>query len=744
METNEDSSTSQKPDNECHHRVLKRIQKSGTLEAKRRKVNVEEEGVTKDAEENDVKDDRANKDDMGEEDKPNDDEEDEQVGEEESEEKDEQIDEEESEEEEEQVDEEESEEEEEQVDEEENEEEEEQVDEEESEEEEEQVDEEENEEEEEQVEEEESEEDEEQVEEEESEEEEEQVDEEESEEEDEQVDEEGCMMEQEGIDKGQGEEHKKEKRDNVNKWESLHHEGPLFAPKYEKLPENIKLIYDGKPEELSLPAEEVATFYAKILDDDCTKDDTFNQNFFTDWRKVMTDEEQKIITNLKKCSFKAIHKHFLQMNKEKKNMSNEEKQKLKEQKEDEMEKYGFCLIDDERERIGNFKIEPAGLFRGRGENPKRGKLKVRITPEDVIINCSKDSKIPEPPPSHEWEKVVQNQKVTWLARWTDKITRCPKYVKLSPSSNLMMEKDRQKFDTARRLHKSIDTIRENYWKDMESEEVQVRQRGVAIYLIDQLALRVGNEKTQKKRLILLAAALYVASIPYRNEVYVDKRVFQNMQNFMNGKKIGDKLFDQLSAVGLNDHLKSLMEGLTAKVFRTYRASQTLQEKLDELTDPNAPVEEKFRTHLKATQAVANLCNHQRSNPKIDPKSIKSLEKNVQEVKRAVQAAKNDLQSDKKTYNESKDMKNKVEKKKKVLLWLKEKLSILKIKRTLAKEGKERAPEVSKLYYLDPRITVAWSKKHSVPIDVIFTMSQKEKFHWAISGVGPNFRFDELD
>lgn len=34
---------------------------------------------------------------------------------------------------------------------------------------------------------------------------------------------------------------------------------------------------------------------------------------------------------------------------------------------------------------------------------------------------------------------------------------------------------------------------------------------------------------------------------------------------------------------LNKHLQDLMEGLTAKVFRTYNASITLQQQLKELT-----------------------------------------------------------------------------------------------------------------------------------------------------------------
>jgi len=39
-------------------------------------------------------------------------------------------------------------------------------------------------------------------------------------------------------------------------------------------------------------------------------------------------------------------------------------------------------------------------------------------------------------------------------------------------------------------------------------------------------------------------------------------------------------------------LGDLLEGLTAKVFRTFNASNTLQEQLNELTDPKSSVAEK--------------------------------------------------------------------------------------------------------------------------------------------------------
>lgn len=39
---------------------------------------------------------------------------------------------------------------------------------------------------------------------------------------------------------------------------------------------------------LSADAEEVATFFAKMLDHEYTTKDVFRKNFFKDWRKVLS------------------------------------------------------------------------------------------------------------------------------------------------------------------------------------------------------------------------------------------------------------------------------------------------------------------------------------------------------------------------------------------------------------------------------------------------------------------------
>jgi DNA topoisomerase-1 len=47
------------------------------------------------------------------------------------------------------------------------------------------------------------------------------------------------------------------------------------------------------------------------------------------------------------------------------------------------------------------------------------------------------------------------------------------------------------------------------------------------------------------------------------------------------------------------------------------------------------------------------------------------------------------------------------------------------------DNKTTALGTSKINYLDPRISIAWCKKHDVPIAKIFNKSLREKFRWAL-------------
>ena len=104
---------------------------------------------------------------------------------------------------------------------------------------------------------------------------------------------------------------------------------------------------------------------------------------------------------------------------------------------------------------------------------------------------------------------------------------------------------------------------------------------------------------------------------------------------MENKAASDDLFDRLNTAVLNKHLTELMPGLTAKVFRTYNASSTLQDQLDKLTDPDNLESEKILSYNRANRAVAILCNHQRSVPKTHQKSMESLREKIEKKKETI-------------------------------------------------------------------------------------------------------------
>ncbi|XP_026408122.1 DNA topoisomerase 1 beta [Papaver somniferum] len=67
--------------------------------------------------------------------------------------------------------------------------------------------------------------------------------------------------------------------------------------------------------------------------------------------------------------------------------------------------------------------------------------------------------------------------------------------------------------------------------------------------------------------------------------------------------------------------------------------------------------------------------------------------------------------------------------------------IEKMEQTMKKkeELKNVALGTSKTNYLDPRISVAWCKRHEVPIEKIYQRTLLAKFAWAMD-VDPGFRF----
>jgi DNA topoisomerase-1 len=429
------------------------------------------------------------------------------------------------------------------------------------------------------------------------------------------------------------------KGDGTKKWETLEHNGVVFPPEYQPLPKNVKLIYDGTSVTLQPEAEEAATFYGSMLNSTHNVENpTFNKNFFEDFTAILDktghgkDKEGKTvkIKKFEKCDFKPIFEHFEADRAAKKALPAAEKKALKAEKDAAEAEYMYCMWDGRKQKVGNFRVEPPGLFRGRGEHPKTGRIKKRVAPEQITINIGEKAKIPPAPAGHKWKEVKHDHEGTWLAMWQENINGAYKYVMLAANSDIKGQSDFKKFEKARELKKHIDRIRQDYRRELKSEKMVDRQRATAIYLIDQFALRAGNEKGEDEADTVGCCSLKFQhitlrppetvifdflgkdSIRFYDEVKVDAQVFKNLKIFKKEPKtVGDDIFDRLTTSALNKHLTSYMPGLTAKVFRTYNASYTMARLLKSLK-ATGTIQEKVKAYNDANREVAILCNHKRT------------------------------------------------------------------------------------------------------------------------------------
>ena len=370
------------------------------------------------------------------------------------------------------------------------------------------------------------------------------------------------------------------------KWTTFQHNGVIFPPEY--VPHNVPLIYNNEKIQLSPDAEEIATLYSRYTDSEYIKNKVFKKNFWNGWKSILG--KNNIIQSLDLCDFSLIYQHVLREKEKLKNISKEEKELNKKEREEKESKYKTAYVDGKPQPVGNYRVEPPGIFIGRGCHPKLGQIKKRIYPEDITLNLSKDASVPEPPEGHKWGNIIHDSDVEWLASWKDDISGKTKYVWLGAHSDLKAEGDKNKYEKARKLKKNIKRIREENNKNLLSNNLATRQIATALYFVDNLALRVGNEKGEDEADTVGVTSLRSEhiklldnnkvqldflgkdSIRYQNTVEVPDQIYKNLIEFMSNKDRGDVLFDKINSNDLNKYLQSFMPELSAKVFRTYNAS----------------------------------------------------------------------------------------------------------------------------------------------------------------------------
>jgi DNA topoisomerase-1 len=451
------------------------------------------------------------------------------------------------------------------------------------------------------------------------------------------------------------------KNNNSSKWTTFSHNGVLFSEPY--ISHSIPLIYDGKKIILKPDSEEYATIYAKFTETEYIKNKIFNKNFFNDWKQILKNDGFNEIIDFNKCNFSLILKHLLEYKEKRKNLSKEEKQNEKDIKDKFEEKYKIAYVDGKEQATGNFRIEPPGIFLGRGCHPKAGKIKKRIYPEDITINIDTKSKIPILPKflsNHKWGKIIHDNTLEWLSSWKDNISGKTKYVWLGAKSDFKAKSDEYKFDMARKLAKNIIEIRRANMNNILSNNIdkKTNQLACALYLIDNLALRVGNEKGEDEADTVGVCSLRIQhikflindkieldflgkdSVRYQNTVKILSEVYNVLIKFTKDKKKTDDLFELINPLMLNQYLGNMMDGLTAKVFRTYNASNLFQIELNEINNQLRKINDTDTNKInlildmynKANIKVAILCNHQKNISKSFNEQINTMNDKIQELK----------------------------------------------------------------------------------------------------------------
>jgi len=393
----------------------------------------------------------------------------------------------------------------------------------------------------------------------------------------------------------------------------------------------------------------------------------------------------------------------------------------------EEEKYKIAIVDGKTQPVGNYRMEPPGIFLGRGDNPNIGKIKPRIYPEDVTLNLGKDAKIPPTLNGHKWGKIVHDRHAEWLASWKDMITGKTKYLWLGSHSDFKASSDREKFDLARKLKRKIEFIRNENNKNLQSEDIRMRQISTAFYFIDSFALRVGGEKgedtadtvgvtTLRKEHIELLENNTIEldflgkdSVRYYNKLQVDELIYKNIIEFLQDKKKDQNIFDLIIANDVNKYLQTFMKELTAKTFRTYNASYLFQKELKKIinkylgsNDINLLIDE----YNKANATVAKKLNHQKNVGKSFKGQVTKIDDQIKKIKSQLRKAKKST-SDKKVEKIAK---------------LNDKLRKAKVKKELKQEMKNISLGTSKQNYIDPRITIAFIKKFNIPIEKVFNQA----------------------
>jgi len=557
----------------------------------------------------------------------------------------------------------------------------------------------------------------------------------------------------------------------------LIHNGVL-VPKYEA--KGFKIKFKGNEIKLTPEQEEMAVAWVKKLGTPYVEDPVFVKNFFQDFCKALGVSGSK-----DDFDFSEIIKFVNEEKLAKERMSKEERKALAEQRkkmrEENKQKYGYAIVDGMKVEIANYTVEPSSIFMGRGNHPLRGRWKPGPKEEDIILNLSPDA----PRPEGNWKEIVWMPDCMWIAKWDDKLRGKEKYVWLADTSPIKQNREKEKYDKAIELGKNYELIMKHIREGLTAEDVKTRKIATVCYLIDAVKMRVGDEKDKDEADTVGATTLTIKnvkikennvvefdflgkdSVHWHKEVQMPDEVIKNLKEFMANPGKKGIIFAGVRSEDVNEFLSSIVPGVTAKVFRTYHATKTIEECLKKAKVEKRD-EEEYKKYVAtlANLEAAIVCNHKRSLPKNWEKSLKKkmetlekfkkqkietrekLENKLQErmkkfqermaaieekIKKSLQAGKDTKALEerlKKLKKEMKEVKKKMERSlQEKMERLDKKIEKMKLKIDATKKTRDYNLNTSLKSYIDPRAFYRWFKQVDFDWKKYYPKSLQRKFSW---------------
>jgi DNA topoisomerase-1 len=534
----------------------------------------------------------------------------------------------------------------------------------------------------------------------------------------------------------------------------LSHNG-VMVPEYE--PKGFHILVRGKKIALTPQQEEMAVAWVKKLGTVYVTDEVFAKNFFDDFGAAlgMRGISQADV------DFSEIIRSVEKERNEKLSMSKEEKKRLAQERkiirEANKEKYGYAIVDGERVEVSNYVVEPSSIFMGRGKHPLRGKWKQGSKESDIVLNLS-----PGSVPKGKWKKIEWYPDFMWTAKWDDKLRGKEKYVWLSDTSKVKQEHEKDKFDKAIELAKEYDKVKKHIIDNLASGDLKRKKVATVCYLIDALSLRVGDEKdedeadtvgatTLTKNNVIIKENNLVGfdflgkdSVRWEKEIVLPEQVVKNLKEFISNSE--SEIFEGVRSENVKSFLNEVVPELTAKVFRTFHASNAVESYFKK----NDSKKEDFEDYKKYLATMANLqaaivCNHKKTLPKNwDERLQRKIEYLKLMKERIAEKRKKNIEIMESRIRKQEEMKL-TESRKSNLGEYRNKLQILKtrnmtekeeekikkmeLKIEIMKETKQYNLSTSLNSYIDPRVYLKWSKKVNFDWKKYYPKKLQRKFSW---------------